>query len=364
MTCAPTGRAVAVAVVGGTSTGDDEETSVQVGMRLPKAFDEACRMVVDYLAGSVPMGAWAVSRVTGNRQTMLVTADSAYGIAPGLQIAWSSSLCRTMALGTTPRVVADTGLVEGLTAAVDDHAAQDVRIGAYVGTPVVNRDGTLFGTVLGLNPDPLPESFLRHEALLDLLSSLLSSVLAADGAAVETARELERAMTEAETDALTGLLNRRGWERWLVREEDRFRRFGDPASVVMFDLDGLKHLNDTEGHDAGDRHLRTTGSVLHRMLRAGDPVARLGGDEFGLVAPVGPDDAERLADRLQAALLDAGVSCSVGVAPFRVDAGFAVACAEADAAMYENKRARRVVRGSPAVVHGVADPVVEVTPGR
>ena len=337
---------------------------MQVGMRLPKAFDEACRMVVDYLAGSVPMGAWAVSRVSGDRQTMLVTAGSAYGIAPGLQVGWSSALCRTMALGTTPRVVPDTSLVAGLAAAVDAHAAHEVRIGAYVGTPVVNRDGSLFGTVLGLNPDPLPESFLRHEALLDLLSSLLSSVLAADSAAVETARALERAVSEAETDGLTGLLNRRGWERWLAREEDRFRRFGDPASVVMFDLDGLKRLNDSEGHDAGDRYLRTTASVLHDVLRPGDPVARLGGDEFGLVAPVGPDDAERLADRLQAALLDAGVRCSVGVAPFGVDTGFAAACAEADAAMYENKRARRVVRGSPAVVHGVADPFAEVAPRR
>ena len=54
----------------------------------------------------------------------------------------------------------------------------------------------------------------------------------------------------------------------------------------------------------------------------------------------------------------------MGVAPFGVDTGFAVACAEADAAMYENKRARRVVRGSPAVVHGVADPLAEVEPGR
>ncbi|MDL5158688.1 GGDEF domain-containing protein [Actinomycetospora termitidis] len=337
--------------------------SAQVAVELTpqKAFDAACRMVVDFLAATVPMGVWAVSRVVGRRQTMLVTADTAYGLRPGAEVAWSTSLCRTMSLGTTPRVVPDTALVPDLAAAVGAQAAHAVRVGAYVGTPIVRPDGSLFGTVVGLNPDPLPAEFLRHESLLDLLSSLLSSVLEADGAAVESARALERAVSDAETDALTGLLNRRGWQRWLAREEERFRRFGDPASVVMVDLDGLKTVNDTEGHDAGDRHLRRTATALLGAVRAGDPLARLGGDEFGLVASVGADDAARLADRLQAVLVDAGVPCSVGVAPFRVDGGFAAAVAAADAAMYENKRARQAFRPEHAGVRDVREPVVELT---
>jgi diguanylate cyclase (GGDEF)-like protein len=307
----------------------------------PRAFDQAGRMVVDYLADAVPMGAWAVSRVAGDRQTMLVTADRTYGLGPGAETAWSTSLCRMMASGATPRIVPDTAAVPTLVAALEAQAASSVRVGAYVGTPIVAAGGELFGTVVGLHPDPLPATFLEHEGVLDLLSSLLSSVLDADGAAVRAARELERATSEAETDALTGLLNRRGWERWLAREEDRFRRFGDPACVVMMDLDGLKTVNDTEGHDAGDRFIRRTAETLTRVVRGDDPLARLGGDEFGMVASVGVDDAERLADRLQAVLLDADVSCSLGIAPFRVDAGFATAMAEADAAMYENKRIRK-----------------------
>ena len=198
--------------------------------------------------------------------------------------------------------------------------------------------------------------------LLDLLSSLLSSVLEADTNAVRSARDLERAVSDAETDPLTGLLNRRGWQRWMEREEDRFRRFGDPAAVVMFDLDGLKSVNDLEGHDAGDRFLRRTAEALVEAVRAGDPLARLGGDEFGLVASVGADDAGRLGDRLQAALADADVPCSVGVAPFRVDGGFTQALAEADAAMYANKRARKVARPVHVGVAGVREPVAEVTP--
>ncbi|NMO93760.1 diguanylate cyclase [Actinomycetospora sp. TBRC 11914] len=327
----------------------------------PRAFDQACRMVVDYLAAAAPMGAWAVTRVAAERQTVLVAADHAYGIRPGADIAWSRSLCRTMVGGTTPRIVPDTAVVAGLTAAVEAQGEASMPVGAYVGTPIVAPDGELFGTVVGIDPHPLPAAELAREPLLDLLSSLLSSVLAADGAAVEAARELERAVSDAETDPLTGLLNRRGWERWLEREEERFRRFGDPASVIMMDLDGLKTVNDVEGHDAGDRFICRTAHTLAHAVRTGDPLARLGGDEFGLVASVGIEDAARLADRLQAVLLDAEAPCSVGVAPFRVDAGFATAIAEADAAMYENKRARRAGGLAPVVVRGVPEALSEAT---
>ena len=331
----------------------------------PRAFDQAGRMVVDHLAEAAPMGAWAVTRVAAGRQTVLVVADRAYGLRPGTEIAWSTAPCRSMTRGTTPRVVPDTAAVPGLTAAVAAQDAASVRVAAYVGTPIVQPDGELFGTVVGLDPEPLPTAELAHEPLLDLLSSLLSSVLAADAAAVRTARDLERAVSEAETDPLTGLLNRRGWERWLAREEERFRRFGDPASVVMMDLDGLKAVNDLQGHDAGDRLLRRAAETLAGAVRGGDPLARLGGDEFGLVASVGIDDARRLADRLQAELLDAGAPCSIGVAPFRVDGSFAAAITEADAAMYENKRARKGPAGpAPVVVRGVPEAVAEVTRAR
>ena len=310
----------------------------------PRAFDAASRMVVDYLARVAPMGMWAVTRVVDEVQTMLVTADTRYGLVAGTEFPWSMSLCRTMVAGTTPRVAPDTRAVPELVGTVSAAAAQSVEIGAYVGTPIVRPDGELFGTVCGLNPDPLTEDLTVHEALLDLLSSLLSSVLEADVAATESARALELAVTDSETDVLTGLLNRRGWDRWLAREEDRFRRFGDPASVVMLDLDLLKRVNDTEGHDAGDRYIQAAGHALRNSLRGGDALARLGGDEFAMVVRATPDNARRLVDRLQSALEAAGVMGSFGFAPYSVVTGFPGACAAADAAMYENKTARRAAR--------------------
>jgi diguanylate cyclase (GGDEF)-like protein len=307
----------------------------------PRAFDQACHMVVDYLAEALPMGAWAVTRVAGERQTILVSDDHGFGLAPGVEGRWTLSICRTMVSGETPRVVPDTGSEPALCDVIAAAAEGGMAVAAYVGTPILYPDGGLFGTVIGVNQQPLEPGFVTHETLLDLLSSLLSSVLEADTNAVRSARELERAVSDAETDTLTGLLNRRGWDRWLAREEERFRRFGDPASVVMMDLDGLKRINDTEGHDAGDAHLRRTAETLRSVTRRGDPLARLGGDEFAMVATVGSDDVGPLVARLQGALDAAGTPCSMGVAPVGVASGFVEAIAAADAAMYEDKRARR-----------------------
>lgn len=325
-----------------------QELQVAAELAPPKAFDAACRMVVDYLARAVPLDAWAVTRVADGQQTMLVTADSGFGFEPGLSAPWTASLCRPMVAGYTPRVVPDVRREPDLERLASEAAQQGMTVGSYVGTPIVRGDGHLFGTVVGMGREPVDPALVVQESLLDLLSSLLSSVLEADTAAVDSARALERAVSDAETDPLTGLLNRRGWERWLAREDVRFRRFGDPASVVALDLDGLKQVNDTHGHDAGDGYLRRCAAVLRSTIRSTDPLARLGGDEFALVAQVGVEDVQALVERLREALDSAGVPCSIGSAPFTVAGGFPGACTEADTLMYADKRARRTGRSVPS----------------
>jgi diguanylate cyclase (GGDEF)-like protein len=185
--------------------------------------------------------------------------------------------------------------------------------------------------------------------LLTLLSGLLSPVLEADHAAVRARRALEVVQVESETDGLTTLLNRRGWDRYIEVEEERFRRFGDQASVIAMDLDRLKIINDTQGHDAGDRYLQRTGEVLKASVRSGDVVARLGGDEFGvIVVGAGSDTAARLVGRMSAALEKAGISGSFGHAPITVVAGFLGAWEAADSVMYDEKRRRRSERTNPS----------------
>lgn len=141
------------------------------------------------------------------------------------------------------------------------------------------------------------------------------------------------------------MLNRGGWERAVDVETKRFSRLADPTVVVMIDLDRLKAINDEQGHDAGDDYIRAAGAALRTALRGEDVVARLGGDEFGVLM-VGCTE-EHAADRiagLYRQLEQFGVAGSVGWAPISVLRGFPAALAEADAAMYAAKRARRARR--------------------
>ena len=319
---------------------------VAPALRPARTFDRACEMVLDYLTDAAPMGIWAVTRVVGERQILLrvVAAEeglrSGYGaMTTGTEVDYTASMCRTMVTGASPQIAPDVRRVPEYARVV---AALTLPVGAYIGTPIVQPDGGLFGTVCGFSPGPQPDSLHAHQPLLALLSSLLSSVLEADAATTATERALEQARHDADTDVLTGLLNRRGWERLLRHEEERYRRFGDPASVVVLDLDRLKTVNDTHGHDAGDRYIRQAAESLLTVVRAGDLVARLGGDEFGIVAHgVGADEARHLVERMERALTGAGVAGTFGHAPYSVVAGFPGAWKNADEAMYVRKRAGR-----------------------
>ncbi len=100
-------------------------------------------------------------------------------------------------------------------------------------------------------------------------------------------RQLERANSELEqlsrTDRLTQLNNRGYWEECLFKEFNRFLRTDEPSTLVMFDIDHFKKVNDTYGHQAGDEALRVVSDHLRNNLRATDIAGRYGGEEFGVI---------------------------------------------------------------------------------
>ena len=122
--------------------------------------------------------------------------------------------------------------------------------------------------------------------LVDAAEPLLAAALLRDS----MRDELERAGAEARRDSLTGLSNRLGWTEALAAASPCE---GSPASIVKLDCRGLKKINDTFGHHAGDRVLCRIADVLTACIREDDPAARVGGDEFSILL-CGAD--ERLAD--------------------------------------------------------------------
>ena len=147
---------------------------------------------------------------------------------------------------------------------------------------------------------------------------------------------------QAMIDAVTGLPNRRAFEDALERELARSARAARPFSVVFLDLDGLKAVNDAQGHAAGDELLRTVARALQHATRQYDYAARIGGDEFGVLLADTQEGEASLARRIMARTtgLRYEYSLSVGIAHYPDDARTARELLDvADKRMYEYKRA-------------------------
>lgn len=201
-------------------------------------------------------------------------------------------------------------------------------------------------TVLGMaNPDLAPDAIdLGQFGML---------------AAALRIAELEKALAEAReaavTDPLTGALNRRGFDKACQRELARARRSGTPLAIAHIDLDNFKRLNDTHGHQVGDKALIHLVDTLHRSMRPSDVLCRFGGEEFVLILPEA--DLSSAYAALSRFLRDFSAQCvpgthctmtfSAGVVVPNVDESVDEAIARADAATYAAKHA-----GKACVVAG------------
>jgi diguanylate cyclase (GGDEF)-like protein len=117
---------------------------------------------------------------------------------------------------------------------------------------------------------------------------------------VAASKMTERLQQQAFVDALTGLLNRRALERDLRREAGRAARHHRRFSLMVIDLDGLKRVNDSQGHLAGDAYLKSMAQALRNALRIGDSAYRIGGDEFVVLLPETDEGrAEAVAHRIR-----------------------------------------------------------------
>jgi diguanylate cyclase (GGDEF)-like protein len=166
----------------------------------------------------------------------------------------------------------------------------------------------------------------------------------------DTLGELRRLATR---DPLTGLPNRREYDRILAEEEDRARRFGHPLSLVVIDLDHFKAVNDLHGHAAGDAVLREAARRIAGAIRTVDRAARLGGEEFALIlVQTGPEAALEVARRAIAVVaaqpivvgdgVPLRVTASAGIADFPTDGGTAAELfVAADRALYAAKHGGR-----------------------
>jgi len=238
---------------------------------------------------------------------------------------------------TTPltEMVRSTGRPQRLTSKSTD--ALGFR--SCVAAPIM-VDGALWGAISAGTPqlDDLP---VDAEARLARFAVLV-------GLAVSNAAVQRRLIDQASRDPLTSLCNRRAFDGRMQRESQRALRHGGTFSLVLLDIDHFKEINDTYGHDVGDKALLEIGRRLSEEVRAEDLLARIGGEEFAWILPdISGIDAFLAADRARQLIADlpfeqAGrLTLSAGVANFAEAGDAETLFRQADRALYEAKRRGR-----------------------
>src|SRR6516165_2251553 len=199
------------------------------------------------------------------------------------------------------------------------HRKKQTRHRVFVRHDDVGIDGGAYSRGVSVSHN---ESLMNRDLMIARLEAKVRALK-------ERVRELEAC---AERDPLTGILNRRGFERELKRIIADLDRYRTRAALIYLDLDDFKSVNDRNGHAAGDAVLRQVATTLRRNVRASDSVARLGGDEFAVL----------LRNMTERGAIAATMPVSTGVAMLLPGEKAAVALTGADALMYMLKRERRV----------------------
>ena len=302
---------------------DPSGTFEAIGSVVIAEFDPAGQLLhgnagLQRITAGQPMSLWQLITQPNFDTVLGAPADSAGVIYAGLLTAHSSS-----------------GAMLTLTGAIRRHADRIHLVAGYD----MDEVEALSDSMLALNED-------LNQAYRELARSKQ---------AVE-AREAE-ILRLSLTDALTGVGNRRMLDEVLAREVQRSRRHGDPLSLTILDIDHFKRVNDTWGHDTGDRVLRETGAVLKQTMRLSDIATRMGGEEFVLLLPAtGLEEALVCAERLRRAMaahdfgLSSAVTASFGVATLATSEAGPALLARADSGLYQAKgQGRNRVMAAPEV---------------
>jgi diguanylate cyclase (GGDEF)-like protein len=299
-------------------------------------FGEASDAILLMMRQLLDLDLWLVARV--HESDWIVLHSLGEGpLGDGSVLPLKATICNEMLAGHGPNIAPDIAQTPAYRAApvVEVHGIQ-----SYAGAPLVVNGG-VYGVLCGMSSAAHHEILAEQTPHLITAARTLSTILGQQLHSEELVRRVERAETDALIDELTGLYNRRGWEQLVAHEQARGRRYGHKHAVFFMDIDGLKAVNDEQGHAAGDALIIGAADAIRSVIREHDVAARVGGDEFALLATeTAGAEVDVIRERLAQKFREANVEVSIGYS--RADIlDLAEATREADEHMYRRKQERR-----------------------
>lgn len=301
-------------------------------------FTHATLSALRYLKEQSGLGAWMVLRRQHDDAVVLEVDDSAFGFTSQQTSAWNDSICGRMVAGHGPNVAPDVSQVEAYRESPD---AISTGVAAYIGVPILLSSGELFGALCGIDRERQSDDLHRALPLAQVFAEMLGNMIDVELQLDSEHRRLEQALALSTIDPVTGLANSLGWEEQLAREEERCRRHGTSAAVIMVELDGLDRRTELHGQAATELYVQSAASTISAAVGSNQLVAHVGSDRFGLALfGLTANEVAQIERRIHKALLDRSVSACLGAALRKPSSGLQGAVAEADAELFQNKRAR------------------------
>lgn len=268
---------------------------MSIGGTHETAFTRAAQEVLEHLSDTFGQATWALCRGTHHGGTVLAVSDP-------LSLVHAHTTYTTL-LGTD----------------------SPDRVTAAVTLP----DGQPFAELVGFGHFHAADMAIHPQATVRVLADLLGALAAAE--ITLAAERRSRELSDGLSDPLTGLATRQGWEQRLRRDELFCREFGEPAAVMIIELDELKRSNEMQGHSAGDEQLRLAGAVLREVLADHHFAARVTGDRLGAVL-IGVNEHEvgEFERLVRQSLAGCEVSTAIGIGRRVAESGLLGAVVAAD----------------------------------
>jgi diguanylate cyclase len=317
------------------------------------SLQESLPALLSCLRSIVPMRLWMVGRLAGNAWTVVQADDSQNEVSPGDAFPWPDTLCIRVLEHYGCCFAEDAADYPALAAAP---VCASLKVGAYIGYPMLSWRGELLGTVCAVDPQPQPRFSPQQRQQVETISRTISTLVAHSFKLDEGRRADPVIKPPVHIDHLTGLPNLAGWHNLLDDEELALKMEGDDALVAVVDI----AMPDISIGDAGsldwDNALVRYGHLLKSHVRGRDAVARIGLNRFGLLlCGLSEQQGRAAVDKIRLALRESGADAAVGYAMRRASGTLAAAARIADIRMYNDRLAVRD-RGPRALHHSPQNP--------